>query len=293
MKLYLECIPCYIRQVLDAAKMVSNDKKLLERILRKSLIAASEFDSYSIGLLTQAKIKGIIKELLPNSDPYSVIKKKFNFICLQLEEKLKRIIKEAADPFETSLRIALAGNIIDFGPKQTLSKKVILAAIRKAQHQNLNEKNVLLLRENIEKSEKILFIGDNAGEIVLDKIFIEKLPKKKISYVVRGGPALNDATMDDAEMVGMTKIVRVITTGLDMPAVILPLCSKEFLNEYGKSDLIIAKGQGNYEALSDEDKNIFFLLKVKCPVIAERFNGSYKLGDIVVDRSLSCDIKRL
>ena len=226
MKLYLECIPCYIRQALDAAKMVSNDKKLLERILRKSLIAASEFDSYSIGLLTQAKIKGIIKELLPNSDPYSVIKKKFNFICLQLEEKLKRIIKEAADPFETSLRIALAGNIIDFGPKQTLSKKVILAAIRKAQHQNLNEKNVLLLRENIEKSEKILFIGDNAGEIVLDKIFIEKLPKKKISYVVRGGPALNDATMDDAEMVGMTKIVRVITTGLDMPAVILPLCSK-------------------------------------------------------------------
>ena len=293
MKLYLECIPCYIRQILDAAKMVTNDKKLLEHILRKSLIAASEFDSGSIGLLTQAKIQRIIKELLPNSDPYSKIKKKFNFICLQLEEKLKRIIKEANDPFETSLRIALAGNIIDFGPKQTLSKKVILAAIRKAQHQNLNEKNVRLLRENIDKSEKILFIGDNAGEIVLDKIFIEELPKKKISYVVRGGPALNDSTIADAEMVGMTKIVRVITTGLDMPAAVLPLCSKKFLNEYDKSDLIIAKGQGNYEALSDEDKNIFFLLKVKCPVIAESFNGRYKLGDIVVDRSFSCDIKRL
>ena len=293
MKLYLECIPCYIRQILDAAKMVTNDKKLLEHILRKSLIAASEFDSGSIGLLTQAKIQRIIKELLPNSDPYSKIKKKFNIICLELEEKLKIMIKESSDPFKTSLRISLAGNIIDFGPKQALSKKVILDAIRKAQHQNLDESNVRLLRENIDKSEKILFIGDNAGEIVLDKIFIEELPKKKISYVVRGGPALNDSTIADAEMVGMTKIVRVITTGLDMPAAVLLLCSKEFLNEYNESDLIIAKGQGNYEALSDEDKNIFFLLKIKCPVIAESFNGRYKLGDIVVDRYFNSVKKRL
>ena len=293
MKLHLECIACYIRQILDAAKMVTDDKKLLERILRKSLKTASEFDSDNIGLLTQAKIQRAIKELLPNSDPYSGIKKKFNLICLDLEEKLKMIIKDSSDPFETSLRISLAGNIIDFGPKQALNKKLILDTIKKALYQNLDQGNIKLLKENIYKSEKILFIGDNAGEIVLDKIFIEELPKKKISYVVRGGPALNDSTIADAEMVGMTKIVRVITTGLDMPAAILPLCSKEFLNEYNESDLIIAKGQGNYEALSDEDKNIFFLLKIKCLVIAENFNGRYKLGDIVVDRSFSCDIKRL
>ena len=284
MKLYLECIPCYIRQALDAAKMVTDDKKIMECLLKESLKAASEFNSGSMGLLTQAKIQRILKEILPNSDPYIEIKKKFNLICLELEEKLKIIIKESADTFETSLRISLAGNIIDFGPRQTLNKKIILNAIKKAQHQNLDKIKIKLLRKNISNSKKILFIGDNAGEIVLDKIFIEKLPKKKITYVVRGGPALNDSTIEDAEMVGMTKIVRVITTGLDMPAAFLPLCSREFLNEYKKSDLIIAKGQGNYEALIDEEKNIFFLLKIKCPVIAESFNNRYKLGDILVDK---------
>jgi damage-control phosphatase, subfamily I len=287
MKLHLECIPCYLRQILDAAKMITDDKKLLERILRESLQAAAEFDYNSIGLLTQAKIQKTIKKLLPEIDPYIEIKKKFNHICLDLEEELKIIIKQSPDHFETSLRISLAGNIIDFGPKQNLNKKVIMLAIKKSLKQHLDNKNVMLLKENINKSRKILFIGDNAGEIVLDKIFLEELPKKRITYVVRGGPALNDSTMDDAEMVGMTKTVRVITTGLSMPAAILPLCSKEFLNEYVRSDLIIAKGQGNYEALSDEDKNIFFLLKIKCPVIAQNFNGKYKLQDIVVDRTLN------
>ena len=119
----------------------------------------------------------------------------------------------------------------------------------------------------------------------MDKIFIEKLPKEKITYVVRGGPALNDATIEDAKMVGMTSIVKVITTGLDMPAAILPLCSKVFLNYYNKSDLVISKGQGNYEALSEEEKNIFFLLKIKCPVIAKSFKDRYKVGDIVVDKT--------
>jgi len=144
---------------------------------------------------------------------------------------------------------------------------------------------VKLLQKNIDEAEKILFIGDNAGEIVLDKIFIENLSREKITYAVRGGPALNDATMEDAEMVGMRDSVKVISTGLDMPAAILPFCSKEFLDEYKKSDLIISKGQGNYEALCDEDKNIFFLLKIKCPVVAETFKEKYEVGDMVIYNS--------
>ena len=143
---------------------------------------------------------------------------------------------------------------------------------------------VKLLKEEIDNAKRILFIGDNAGEIVLDKIFIENLPREKITYVVRGGPALNDATIEDAKMVGMMDFVSVITTGLDMPAAVLPFCSNKFLDEYRKSDLVIAKGQGNYEALCDEDKNIIFLLKIKCPIVAENFNGKYEVGDIVVDR---------
>jgi len=283
MKLHLECVPCYIRQALEAAQMVTEDKKLQEQILRELLIAASKFDTESSGFITQARIQRVIKRILPDGDPYSGVKEEYNRITLGLTGKLRETIKNSEDPFETSLRISLAGNIIDFGPNITLNKKIIKEAIKKSLSQNLDEEKIKLLKEGIDNAKRILFIGDNAGEIVLDKIFIEKLPKEKITYAVRGGYALNDATMQDAKMVGMTDTVRVITTGLDMPAAILPLCSKDFLVNYKRSDLIIAKGQGNYEALCEEDKNIFFLLKIKCPIIASTFKKRYKVGDIVVD----------
>ncbi len=283
MKLHLECVPCYIRQALDAAKMATKDEKLQEQILRESIIAASEFDIDSSGFILQAKIKKVMGKILPATDPYREVKEKYNRIVLDLGDDIKKIIRDSKNPFETSLRIALAGNVIDFGPNANLNSKILKNAIKKSLSQRLDNKKIKLLKENIDNAKRILFIGDNAGEIVLDKIFIEKLPKEKITYVVRGGCALNDATMQDAKMVGMTDTVRVITTGLDMPAAILPLCSKDFLVNYKRSDLIIAKGQGNYEALCEEDKNIFFLLKIKCPIVASTFKKRYKVGDIVVD----------
>lgn len=284
MKLQLECLPCYIRQALEAARMVTDDRKLQEKILREALVAASKFETNEIGILTQAKIQKIIKKLSPKIDPYKKAKQMFNKICLNISEELEEKIKKSKNQFETSLRIALAGNIIDFGQGININKKIIKKAIEESFSQQLDEQKIKLLKYNIKDAKKILFIGDNAGEIVFDKLFLKHLPKNKITYVVRGGPALNDATMEDAEMVSMTDIVRVITTGLNMTAAILPLCSKNFLKEYSNSDFIIAKGQGNYEALSDENKNIFFLLKIKCEVIARNFNGRYKVGDIVVSQ---------
>jgi len=282
MKLHLECVPCYIRQTLDAAKMATNNKKIHEKVLRESLIIASRFDPENYGFVLQAEIKKVLEKLLPKVDPYRKVKNKYNKMVLALEDDLKKIIENSNDRFETSLRISLAGNIIDFGPASPLNRKILMDAIKKSLSQKLDDKKVELLKENIRRAEKILFIGDNAGEIVLDKIFIQYLPAEKIKYAVRGGPAINDATIEDAEMVRMQDYVRVITTGLDMPAAILPFCSQAFREEYEKSDFIISKGQGNYEALCDEDKNIFFLLKIKCPIVAETFREDYEVGDIVI-----------
>jgi damage-control phosphatase, subfamily I len=282
MKLHLECVPCYIRQILDAAKMATGNKKIHEEVLRQSLIVAYKFDPKDSGFVLYAEIKKVLEKLIPKVDPYSMVKDKYNKMVLGLEDKLKKIIENSNDRFETSLRISLAGNIIDFGPGSPLNREILMGAIKKSLSQKLDDKKVKLLKENINRAKKILFIGDNAGEIVLDKIFIQYLPAEKIKYAVRGGPAINDATMEDAEMVSMRDYVRVITTGLDMPAAILPFCSQAFREEYEKSDLIISKGQGNYEALCDEDKNIFFLLKIKCPVVAETFREDYEVGDIVI-----------
>ncbi len=272
-----------MNQVLHAAELLTDDKKLQEKMLKKALAAVKDFDTEQQAFDTFYKVQNVIRKLAPDKDPYKDLKKKFNIVCMHLVEKVKEIISNSENEFETSIRVAIAGNIIDFGKGKELKEEIVLHTIEESLKQDLNLEKLNLLKRRIEEANNILYIGDNAGEIVFDKILIEKLYPEKITFVVRGGPTINDALMEDAEFVSMTDLVKVITTGLDMPGAIVHLCSDEFKKEYDRSDLVIAKGQGNYEALSDEDKDIFFLLKVKCPVISESLNYKYRVGDIVVD----------
>ncbi len=264
--------------------MFTDDRGLKEKILREVLEAAAAFDAEEIGLMTNAKIHRILKKYAPSGDPYKKEKKRLNLVCMEMADETAAMIEGSKDPFETALRIALGGNIIDFGQGNDFKTQKIRSTIEHALTQELDGAMILKLKESIAGAKKILYIGDNTGEIVFDRIFIERFfPTDRTIFVVRGGPAMNDATIEDAHMTGMTGIVRVITTGLDMPGALLPYCSEEFLKEYNDADLIISKGMGNYEALSSEDKEIFYLLKVKCPVIESSFEGRYRLGDIVVD----------
>jgi len=284
MRLYLECIPCYLRQVLEAMDMFTDDRDLKEKILREVLEAAATFDAEKTGLMTNAKIHRILKKYAPAGDPYKKEKERMNLICMEMAGEIVAMIEGSKNPFETALRIALGGNIIDSGQGNDFKAQKIKSTIEYALMQELDEAMIVRLKENIARAKKILYIGDNTGEIVFDRIFIERFfPADRTIFVVRGGPTMNDSTIEDAQMIGMTGIVRVITTGLDMVGALLPHCSEEFLKEYEDADLIISKGMGNYEALSSEDKNIFYLLKVKCPVIENSFKGRYKLGDIVLD----------
>jgi uncharacterized protein with ATP-grasp and redox domains len=137
--------------------------------------------------------------------------------------------------------------------------------------------------EALAEAENILYLADNAGEIVFDRLLIEQLPMEKVVVAVRGLPAINDATIQDAKIAGITELVEVIDNGSDAPATILEDCSERFLDAFNRADLIIAKGQGNYETLSDIDKNIFFLLKAKCPVIAGHIGC--EVGELILKRN--------
>jgi uncharacterized protein with ATP-grasp and redox domains len=125
------------------------------------------------------------------------------------------------------------------------------------------------LRRAVAGADRILYLCDNAGEIVFDRLLIEVLPSEKITAVVRGTPVINDATLEDARATGLTEVVRVMDNGSDAPGTLLETCSPAFRDCFAAADLIIAKGQGNFETLSEtRGKRIFFLLKVKCPLIA-------------------------
>lgn len=199
-------------------------------------------------------------------DIYYHEKRSSNQYILEMYNELTNIVKQSDDPFDTAMRLAITGNIIDFGANHTFLNEQIHKEIKDV----LDNKEIdsKLLKEEINKADKILYIGDNAGEIVFDKLFLEQLPVDKITFSVRGSYVLNDALMEDAEDVGITDLLKVISSGSNYPGTVLDSCSKEFKQVFNESDLIISKGQGNYETLSDLDKNIIFMLRIKCPVVA-------------------------
>ena len=283
MKIYLDCIPCFLRQALEAARLATNERAVQEEAMRVVLVKMAEFPlNESSPPEVGWKVHRLVREVTGNKDPYASLKHSFNQQALALYPKLIGLIKDSNEPFETAIRLSLAGNMIDFGA-QPIKDIDLEEEINIALKIHLDRENISRLKNAVEKAKKILFLGDNAGEIVFDKPLIEQIGPEKVTYVVKRKPIINDATLEDAKAVGLIDLVNVIDNGSEVPGTILSLCSKEFLMHYNSVDLIIAKGQGHYETLSEEKRPIVFLLKVKCPVIAKDIG--YKIGGLVIHLS--------
>jgi len=279
-KTSIDCIPCFMRQTLEGIRMVTDEQSVHEEVIRKILHMTAIMDFALPPPKMGQTIYRLIRETSGREDPYYEIKKRCNHLALDLYTELKKYVDSSSDRFETSVRLAIAGNIIDFGVTGKLNEQSIHASIRESFAQPLDKQVVEALRKSIGIAKNILYIGDNAGEIVFDRLLIEQMPVEKVTFAVRGSPVINDSTREDAEETGLSALVKIIDSGIDIPGIILKECSREFRDCFAISDLIIAKGQGNYETLSEEDKNIFYLFKVKCPVVAKE--SGYDVGAIVM-----------
>lgn len=280
MRTYIECIPCFVRQTLDAARRVTDDAAIQERLLRETLRFAAEMPFDKPPPWMGQKIHRRLRELTGQVDPYGQAKQQANAHALGLFPALKRRIDTSANPFNAAVRMAIAGNIIDLGAKSQLADEEIHASIEQALDGEIDEEAVDALQQRIQEVTDILYLTDNAGEIVFDRLLIEQMPLERVTVVVKGAPIINDATRADAEAAGLGDLVRVIDNGSDVPGTILDMCSDEFRRRFAQADLIIAKGQGNYETLSEDDHRIVFLLKVKCPVIARDIGT--EVGQLVI-----------
>jgi len=267
MRTYLGCIPCIIRQALDATCFVTDDEAIQERVLREALRAASELDLRTTPAAVGQQIHRLIRQLTGNPDPYREVKEQFNRAALALYPEMKQRVESSPDPLETALRLAIAGNIIDFGVNAHLEESEVNATLRDALTTPIHG-DVEAFRQAVAGAATILYLADNAGEIVFDRLLIEQMPRERVTVVVKGSPIINDATMADAQTAGLTDIVEVIDNGSDAPGNILETTSEEFRRRFAQADLVISKGQGNYETVSEEDKDVFFVLKAKCEVIA-------------------------
>jgi uncharacterized protein with ATP-grasp and redox domains len=282
MRTYLECVPCFVRQALDASRMVTDNPASQEGVLREVLRVAADMSFDQPPPWMGQRIHRLIWELSGKRDLYRETKARLNQLALDMYPWLKGLVEWSAVPLETAVRLAIAGNVLDSGMNSDFEKKHIDKAIQHALSSPLRG-NVKDLSVAISAATEILYLGDNAGEIVFDKLLIEEMPLDKVTVVVRGSPVLNDATMVDARAAGISSMVEVIDNGSDAPGTILDDCSQAFRKRFYGADLIIAKGQGNYETLSGTEKDIFFLLKAKCPVVARDLGCAS--GSMVLRRS--------
>ena len=211
-----------------------------------------------------ARMHTLIRNLTKCEDPYLELKQTSTKNALLLYAELKRKISEAKNPFDTAVRLSIAGNIIDFGIGNDFD---LPSEIQRVLTQPYAIDHTLELKDEIANAKTILFLADNAGETVFDRLLIETIDKHVI-YAVKDAPILNDATAVDAAAVGIDQVAEIISCGARAPGTILSQCSDEFIEIFNNADVIIAKGQGNYEALSEKNKNMFFLLQTKCGVLA-------------------------
>ena len=284
MRTYLDCIPCFFRQLLSAARIANisarDQKKILDKfaqILPDISLSSSppEIAHIAYGILT--KISG-------KKDPYNRIRRKSNEIALSFLPQLKKKIEGTKDKLLKCVELAILGNVIDFGVRDDLNLRSEIKKILNTDNYKKSIFHYSEFKRVLKKSDFILYLADNAGETVFDRILLEEMkntyPQKKIYYVVKSEPIINDALLDDAYRVGINMFAYVMTNGSKAPGTIISLCSKEFKGIYKKADMIISKGQGNFESLSRSTKDIFFMFMVKCSVVAKHIGCN--ISDLVL-----------
>jgi len=269
MKTSLECFPCVLRQALEAAKLATEDSSMQREILDHAmeLLIGLELDATPPEIAQ--KVHRLIRKISGNPDPYAGMKRHYNERALETLPLGRSQVEAAADPLEAALRLAIAGNVIDFGAKGGCFN--LDEELRTAMESPFGLRHYDQFRKDLDSAESILYLGDNTGEIVFDKLLVERiriLSSAEVTFVVRGSPVLNDATMEDARFVGLDEVVPVVDNGSDAPATVLSDLRPGVRKRFDDADLIIAKGQGNYESLNDIPANIYFFFKVKCPVAA-------------------------
>lgn len=260
MRTKLDCIPCFQRQVVEAAKMATSDEEIQENILRKVMKVLYNMDWGESQLVITKKLHEIVYKESNNYDPYREVKRKSNEEALRLYSSMKKVINSSNDLYEkirSAIKIAIAGNIIDFGPS---INRDINKTLEYALSVDLDNKTFENFIEDLDKSDSILYFADNCGEIVFDKLLIECLGKR-VFFVVKKSPILNDATIADIHETSISKMDNVEVVEMEVGDNI------NIINKINPS-LIISKGQGNYEALSERG-NIYFMLIAKCQVIAK------------------------
>jgi damage-control phosphatase, subfamily I len=259
-----ECYPCFLSQAVKTARMAVHDPRRLKALLDEVSEALRSRPFDVAPPVISEDIYRIIARVTGDADPYRALKRRCVRQALRLYPGVKARAAASPDPLRAAVQAAIAGNVIDFGVSQTFDLAADIAALL---DQPLAVDHYPDFRRSLARARRVLFLGDNAGETVFDRILVEALDRP-VDYAVRSAPIINDALAEDAAASGLAGPARIVESGCRTPGTILSGSTPAFRRLYRAADLIISKGQGNFESLSESGRPVFFLLKIKCGVVA-------------------------
>lgn len=268
MTIPFDCLPCLLRQAIDTTQRIGLSPTAQGALVQEVLQLLSTLDLDLSAPRMAQQIHRLIRARVGDDDPYRTIKAESNALAQEWFPSLQARIRSAEDPLALAIRAAIAGNIIDYGVKRHVDRQRIDATLTHALVMPLDAEALTAFREALAHVGSILYLADNAGEIVFDRLLIECLPREKVTLVVRGAPIINDATRVDVTAVGLDALVKVLDNGTDIPGTVIEQCTPEFQQRFAVADVIIAKGQGNFETLVDAGRPIFHLFVAKCAMVA-------------------------
>lgn len=268
-KTSIDCLPCVVKQTLESVHHCRLTPEAQVSAVRELLLAATALDYSKPPPLLVGQLQAQLREIAGCDDPYVEIKQRFTRLAEKLFPPLAESVRRSADPFAAAVRLAIAANVIDLGAKSGLTEEEVSAAAASALERPVVGE-LEALRAAAASVKRILYLADNAGEVLFDKLLIQQLPRGSVTVAVRGRPVLNDATLADAKAVGLEAVAEIISNGSCAPGTVLEDCTPEFRRRFKLADLIIAKGQGNFETLHTRPAPLYCLFRVRCPTAAAR-----------------------
>ena len=284
------CISCLLKSRLeDFPEDTPNEKQIeyMQRVLK----AISETPKSEGAPVIVRTINRIQKEMFGYNKDFTHVKSHFNELMLEKAPFVSEKLRQSQDSLKLAIQYAMTGNYIDFGAMNNVDEEQLDQLLDRASDNYVDEKEYVALKADIEKARGIVYLTDNCGEIVMDKLLIEEIqkqnPNAQITVIVRGKPVLNDATMEDAIQVGLTEMVNVIGNGSEIAGTYLEEISTEAKDAIDCADVILAKGQGNFETLRMCGKNIYYIFMCKCEMFAKRFQVPKYYGMLINDKNVS------
>ncbi len=269
MNITLDCLPCFVRHTIEVMRSFTVETGLADAMVRDVIRQMAEVDFALTPPEFAAEVHAMIRSRLGIADPYLQIKRDANRFAARLIPELEKRLEKSSDRLRQALLYSIAGNIIDSGVSAVTPDSEVMQSIEMAESQSpAIDHSEKLLRE-LRRAEKIVILGDNAGEIYFDRLLLQELKKDNITYIVKGSPILNDALHEDAIEAGIDRYARVLDTGVAIPGTVLRKCLPAVLEAIQAADVIVSKGQANFETMGEcADPRVFFTLRAKCHVIA-------------------------